>query len=77
MEALLKLGGHEGADADGGEDRHGLRLAEHRRHAHRVVPARRQQALELFEQIPNPDGRAYTTIIAGSLPPDGRVRSGA
>jgi len=25
------------------------------------------QALELFEQIPNPDGRAYTTIIAGSL----------
>merc|ERR1719326_2250631 len=25
------------------------------------------QALELFEQIQNPDGKAYTTIIAGSL----------
>jgi pentatricopeptide repeat protein len=25
------------------------------------------QALELFEKMPNPDGKAYTTIIAGSL----------
>merc|ERR1719456_2121445 len=28
---------------------------------------RASQALELFEKIQNPDGKAYTTIIAGSL----------
>ena len=25
------------------------------------------QALEIFERIPAPDGKAYTTIITGSL----------